>query len=175
MPPMPSIRTWPHRKPCLCRHGTFSGPKSARAWRVTGLRWRSRSSSSARSWHDRTRGFRKCATRRRSVSKTLAGVMIGTPYYLSPEQALGDTAYERSDLYSLGVRLCELLTGHRTHAAASLLALFEMHNNAPIPKLPENVARPSVSSNAWCRRRLMSAIEALQRRWKRSWDTRCPI
>jgi hypothetical protein len=75
------------------------------------------------------------------VAKTLAGVVIGTPYYLSPEQALGGTADERSDLYSVGVMLYELLTGQRMYAAASLVALFEMHKTAPIPKLPENLAR----------------------------------
>jgi hypothetical protein len=71
------------------------------------------------------------------VARTLAGVVIGTPYYLSPEQALGGTADERSDLYSVGVMLYELLTGQRMYAAATLVALFEMHKNAPIPKLPE--------------------------------------
>ncbi len=75
------------------------------------------------------------------VAKTLAGVVIGTPYYLSPEQALGGTADERSDLYSVGVMLYELLVGQRMYAAGSLVALFEMHKNAPIPKLPEIVAR----------------------------------
>jgi hypothetical protein len=75
------------------------------------------------------------------VAKTLAGVVIGTPYYLSPEQALGGTADERSDLYSVGVMLYELLTGQRMYAAASLVGLFEMHKNAPIPKLPEPLAR----------------------------------
>jgi serine/threonine protein kinase len=74
------------------------------------------------------------------VAKTLAGVVIGTPYYLSPEQALGGTADERSDLYSVGVMLYELLTGQRMYAAASLVALFEMHKNAPIPKLPESLS-----------------------------------
>jgi serine/threonine protein kinase len=75
------------------------------------------------------------------VAKTLAGVVIGTPYYLSPEQALGGTADERSDLYSVGVMFYELLTGQRMYAAASLVGLFEMHKNAPIPKLPEAHAR----------------------------------
>jgi serine/threonine protein kinase len=75
------------------------------------------------------------------VAKTLAGVVIGTPYYLSPEQALGGTADERSDLYSVGVMLYELLTGQRMYAAASLVALFEMHKNAPIPKLPDEFSR----------------------------------
>jgi len=75
------------------------------------------------------------------VAKTLAGVVIGTPYYLSPEQALGGTADERSDLYSVGVMLYELLTGQRMYAAATLVALFEMHKKAPIPKLPDQFAQ----------------------------------
>jgi serine/threonine protein kinase len=75
------------------------------------------------------------------VAKTLAGVVIGTPYYLSPEQALGGTADERSDLYSVGVMLYELFTGQRMYAAASLVGLFEMHKTAPIPNLPANLAR----------------------------------
>ena len=75
------------------------------------------------------------------MAKTLAGVVIGTPYYLSPEQALGGTADQTSDLYSVGVMFYELLTGQRMYAAASLVALFEMHKKAPIPKLPENLSR----------------------------------
>jgi hypothetical protein len=75
------------------------------------------------------------------VAKTLAGVVIGTPYYLSPEQALGGTADERSDLYSVGVMFYELLTGQRMYAAASLVGLFEMHKKAPIPKLPDPLSR----------------------------------
>ncbi|HTU65705.1 MAG TPA: serine/threonine-protein kinase [Steroidobacteraceae bacterium] len=75
------------------------------------------------------------------VAKTLAGVVIGTPYYLSPEQALGGKADQRSDLYSVGVMMYEMLTGQRMYAAASLVGLFEMHKNAPIPKLPEPVSR----------------------------------
>jgi hypothetical protein len=75
------------------------------------------------------------------MAKTLAGVVIGTPYYLSPEQALGGTADPRSDLYSVGVMFYELLTGQRMYAAASLVALFEMHKKAPIPKLPEPLSR----------------------------------
>jgi serine/threonine protein kinase len=75
------------------------------------------------------------------VAKTLAGVVIGTPYYLSPEQALGGTADERSDLYSVGVMFYELLTGQRMYAAGTLVALFEMHKTAPIPKLPGPLAK----------------------------------
>src|SRR5690349_24002111 len=51
------------------------------------------------------------------------------------------TADERSDLYSVGVMLYELLTGQRMYAASSLVALFEMHKTAPIPKLPDVLSR----------------------------------
>jgi serine/threonine-protein kinase RIO1 len=74
------------------------------------------------------------------MAKTMAGVVIGTPYYLSPEQALGGKADQRSDLYSVGVMMYELLTGQRMYAAPTLVALFEMHKTAPIPKLPEQFA-----------------------------------
>jgi hypothetical protein len=75
------------------------------------------------------------------MAKTVAGVVIGTPYYLSPEQALGGTADERSDLYSVGVMMYELFTGQRMYAASTLVGLFEMHKTAPIPKLPENLSK----------------------------------
>ena len=47
------------------------------------------------------------------ATKTQAGVSFGSPYYLSPEQAMGNTTDQRSDLYSLGVIFYEMLTGHR--------------------------------------------------------------
>lgn len=100
------------------------------------------------------------------VAKTLAGVVIGTPYYLSPEQALGGTADERSDLYSVGVMLYELLTGQRMYAAGTLVALFEMHKTAPIPKLPAELAKHQrflerlVAKNP--ADRYMNAAEALE-------------
>ncbi len=100
------------------------------------------------------------------MAKTVAGVVIGTPYYLSPEQALGGTADERSDLYSVGVMFYELLTGQRMYAAPSLVALFEMHKNAPIPKLPDPHTRHQrfleglVAKNP--AERYRSAAEALQ-------------
>jgi len=65
---------------------------------------------------------------------TQPGVVLGTSYYLSPEQALGETANARSDIYSLGVVLYEMVTGHAPFDAATQNAILEMHlHAAPLP------------------------------------------
>lgn len=70
------------------------------------------------------------------TTKTQAGVSFGSPYYLSPEQAMGKTVDHRSDLYSLGVIFYEMLTGHRPYESDSLHDLIRQHVEAPPPKLP---------------------------------------
>lgn len=67
---------------------------------------------------------------------TRAGTVIGTPHYLSPEQAEGLQADERSDLYSLGVMFYEMLTGQKPYHGDTVSALIFQHLHAPIPKLP---------------------------------------
>src|SRR5207248_6723645 len=66
---------------------------------------------------------------------TEVGTMLGTPQYMSPEQILGRAVDVRSDLYSLGVVLFELLTG-RCPFAGNLPTLLEQHVTAPPPELP---------------------------------------
>jgi serine/threonine-protein kinase PpkA len=65
------------------------------------------------------------------------GQVIGTPYYVSPEQALGKEVTHRSDFYSLGVMLYELLTGERPYRGDSLNELLARHLHADIPLLPK--------------------------------------
>jgi CheY-like chemotaxis protein len=71
-----------------------------------------------------------------ALTQTRHGEIVGTPYYLSPEQAGGDPITPSSDLYSLGVLLHEMLTGQRPYRADSLQELLALHMNAPVPQLP---------------------------------------
>jgi tRNA A-37 threonylcarbamoyl transferase component Bud32 len=60
-------------------------------------------------------------------SLTQAGVVFGTPEYLSPEQAMGEEADGRADLYAAGVLFYEMLTGRRPFIAASKVEVLSMH------------------------------------------------
>jgi eukaryotic-like serine/threonine-protein kinase len=67
---------------------------------------------------------------------TTMGQILGTPHYMSPEQGEGVDVDARTDLYSLGVVLYELLTGDKPYSAATPAALIYQHVHAPIPRLP---------------------------------------
>jgi serine/threonine-protein kinase PpkA len=72
-----------------------------------------------------------------SNSSTVAGASIGTPDYMSPEQARGEAVDGRSDLYSLGTMLYEILTGAPPYQAADPFTVALMHVTHPVPTLPE--------------------------------------
>jgi DNA-binding response OmpR family regulator len=72
---------------------------------------------------------------------TINNHIVGTPYYMSPEQASSMPVDHRSDLYSLGIMIYQMLTNERPYTAKSIAQLISMHLNAPIPTLSGDVAK----------------------------------
>ncbi|MEO1229041.1 MAG: serine/threonine-protein kinase [Myxococcota bacterium] len=75
---------------------------------------------------------------------TRPGLLVGTPAYMSPEQAEGEPATEASDLYSLGCLLHEMLTGRPPFTAESVGGLLKQHLLAPRPAAPTQVRDEAV-------------------------------
>jgi DNA-binding NarL/FixJ family response regulator len=72
---------------------------------------------------------------------TQTGVLLGSPYYMSPEQALGEPLDARSDFYSLGVICYEMLTGSKPYTGNTAMEVLQQHVSAPLPVLPPDLAR----------------------------------
>ncbi len=79
-------------------------------------------------------GIAKASTA--NTKMTAVGMTIGSPHYMSPEQARAKDLDGRSDIYSLGIVFYELLTGNKPYDAEDTYAIAYMHVNDPPPKLP---------------------------------------
>ena len=69
--------------------------------------------------------------------------VIGTPAYISPEQARGETVDHRADIYGLGAILYEMLTGNRPFSGETVISIALQHINSPVPNLLHE--RPDLS------------------------------
>src|SRR5277367_2440637 len=79
---------------------------------------------------------------------TQLGMVYGTPEYMAPEQALGQSVDARADLYALGVMMFEMIVGTRPYEHESKVTLLGMHVTAPIPKMAERAADANVPPEA---------------------------
>ncbi|MEU6471507.1 protein kinase [Streptomyces massasporeus] len=82
------------------------------------------------------------------TSMTQTGMVVGTPQYLSPEQALGRGVDARSDLYSVGIMLFQLVTGRLPFEADSPLAIAYAHvqEEPPVPSSINRSLPPAVDA-----------------------------
>jgi hypothetical protein len=72
---------------------------------------------------------------------THTGVLLGSPYYMSPEQALGEPLDARSDFYSLGIICYEMLTGQKPYTGGTAMEVLQQHVSSPLPALPDDLRR----------------------------------
>ncbi len=77
-----------------------------------------------------------------SVQLTMSGTSLGTPQYMSPEQAQAMEIDQRSDIYSLGVVLYEAITGQTPFGTDNPVAIIMKHINEPI--IPPHTLRPDL-------------------------------
>jgi serine/threonine protein kinase len=69
------------------------------------------------------------------VSMTASGMMVGTPYYMSPEQCGGQKVSPQSDQYSLGIMGFQMITGDVPFTADSMVGVIQHHYMTPVPDI----------------------------------------
>ena len=94
---------------------------------------------------------------------TQLGMVYGTPEYMAPEQALGQTVDATADLYALGVMAYEMLTGVRPFEHESKVALLGMHVTAPVPAMADKAPDAGIPPEVEALVRKLLAKESTKR------------
>ena len=108
-------------------------------------------------------GIAHAATTAVDDKLTMAGLALGTPHYMSPEQGSGDVIDARSDLYALGCVAYEMIAGKPPYTASSPMAVMVKHAVEPVPSL--QTARADIAG---------ALAEVLERALAKSPDDRYP-
>jgi serine/threonine-protein kinase PpkA len=85
-------------------------------------------------------GIVKAVNESEQSKLTRTGMSIGTPQYMSPEQIKAEKIDGRSDIYSMGIVLYEMLTGEAPFKADSVITLALKHTGEPVPSLPNRLS-----------------------------------
>ena len=108
---------------------------------------------------------------------TSTGIFLGSPNYVSPEQADGVKIDGRADIYSLGCIFFEMLTGEKPYQSESVIDIVIKHKQAPVPMLPDDLSEYQDLLNRMMAKdrdkripdaeALVNAVEKLQRKHRR--------
>jgi formylglycine-generating enzyme required for sulfatase activity len=99
-------------------------------------------------------------------SLTMTGAIVGTPYYMSPEQARGDLLDFRADIYALGATIFHLLTGKVPYNSDTTMGILTKVITEPVPYITDS--NPKISDRCAKVIKVMMAKEAQNR--QQSWD-----
>jgi len=108
---------------------------------------------------------------------TSTGIFLGSPNYVSPEQADGVKIDGRADIYSLGCIFYEMLTGRKPYISTSVIDIVIQHKQAAVPQLPDEYKEYQPLLNGMMAKKrderipdaetLVSMIEKVQRKHKK--------
>ncbi len=97
---------------------------------------------------------------------TSTGTILGSPFYMSPEQAEGMQVDGRTDIYSLGVLFYEMLTSERPYPGDTAIKVIMQHIQSPVPDLPDDLKKYQPLLNKMMAKerdtRLLSAAELVE-------------